>query len=249
VQEEKTASWFEGWFNTPFYHDLYRHRDDQEAIRFIAQLCDHFQWKAEQNILDVCCGNGRHALEMERRNLSAWGVDLSERNIQLAQSNSMFPERWWVQDIRKLGHEQKFDFVLNLFTSFGYFETDEEHREVLKRVQALLQPQGTLVLDFLNLECVVQNLVATEVVKGELTDYQIQRHVSQHWISKEISFVFEGQEYRYCEKVRAFRPKDLMLMLESVGFRVRNHWGDYSLNDHSQLSPRCIFVVQKPSND
>jgi SAM-dependent methyltransferase len=249
VQEEKTASWFEGWFNTPFYHDLYRHRDDREANRFIALLCDYFRWNENQSILDVCCGNGRHALEIEKRRLSAWGVDLSHRNIQLAQSESSFPERWWVQDIRKLQHAQKFDFVLNLFTSFGYFETDQEHIEVLNRIHGLLKPDGTLVLDFLNLDFVVQNLVAEELVEGIMANYKIRRSVNEQWISKEISFVQGDQEYQYCEKVRAFQPGDLRRMLEACGFSVIRHWGDYSLNDHSELSPRCIFVIQKPSND
>ncbi len=249
MQVEKTVSWFEGWFNTPFYHDLYRHRDDREANQFIALLCDYFGWNENQAILDVCCGNGRHALEIEKRKLSAWGVDLSQRNIQLAQSNSEFPERWWVQDIRKLEHGHTFDFVLNLFTSFGYFDTDQEHMDVLSRVGDLLKLDGILVLDFLNLDYVVRNLVQVEVIPGELSNYNIHRSINQQWISKDISFEYHGRKYQYCEKVRAFHHNDLRQMLEACGFKVIRHWGDYSLNDHSEQSPRCIFVVQKQSND
>lgn len=237
-------SWFVNWFDTPYYHDLYRHRDDREAMLFVTRLRDYFGWTDTSSVLDVCCGNGRHALSLERMGVSAWGVDLSPSNINHAKGASQFPQRWRVSDVRILNMPTQFDGVVNLFTSFGYFDSDEDHALMLSNIAKQLKPHGRFVLDFLNVSWVKNHLVANEVKSGTLTDYHIIRKMDDRWIEKEIAFDVNGVRHTHAEKVRAFAPAQIEEMLNKAGFEVLNHFGDYSLQAFNTDSPRCIFVCK-----
>lgn len=234
-------SWFASWFDTPYYHDLYRHRDDREALLFVTRLRDYLGWTSDSSVLDVCCGNGRHALSLERMGVSAWGVDLSPSNINHAKSASRFPQRWHVSDVRYLNMPTPFDGVVNLFTSFGYFDSDDDHILMLSNIAQLMKPDGRFVLDFLNVDWVKEQLVLHEVKSGALTDYHITRRMDDHWIEKEIAFDANGVHHSHAERVRAFTPVQIKGMLNKAGFKVMNHFGDYSLQAFNPGSPRCIF--------
>lgn len=240
----KSANWFEDWFNTKYYHDLYRHRDEQEASDFVGALKNKFQWGAGEVVLDLCCGNGRHALGIEKMGVETWGVDLSVDNIGMAQASSMFPDRWHVQDVRDLKLPLKFNSILNLFTSFGYFESDIEHQQMLENVRDHLQPGGMFLMDFFNLNSVRNSLILSEVQNGLLTDYTISRSIDDQWVRKEIVFEAEGKTMRFEEKVRAFGPHQISRMLQKVGFEVVDHWGDYKLGPFKEGSPRSIFICK-----
>ncbi len=240
----KSANWFEDWFNTKYYHDLYRHRDEQEANDFVGALKNKFLWDDGEVVLDLCCGNGRHALGIEKMGVETWGVDLSVDNIGIAKASSGFPDRWQVQDVRELKLPMKFNAILNLFTSFGYFESDIEHQRMLENVREHLQPGGMFLMDFFNLNAVRNSLKSSEVQNGLLTDYTISRRIDEQWVRKEIVFEVEGKTMRFEEKVRAFAPDQISRMLQEVGFEVMEHWGDYKLGPFKEGSPRSIFFCK-----
>ncbi len=240
----KSSKWFEEWFNTKYYHDLYRHRDDSEAFEFVRLLKSRFAWKTEDVVLDVCCGNGRHAINLERMGMQTWGVDLSVDNIEMAKSNSKFPNRWQVQDVRHLSLPLQFNIILNLFTSFGYFEDDAEHQHMLNHIKQHLLPGGFFIMDFFNLESVREKMVSSEVNHGELTDYHISRTIDSKWVRKEIRFEADGASLVFEEKVRALSPNQIQDMLRQVGFEIVNHLGDYQLTPFVAGSPRSIFICK-----
>jgi SAM-dependent methyltransferase len=244
VVKAKSANWFEDWFNTKYYHDLYRHRDDSEAFDFVHALKNSFQWKANDTVLDVCCGNGRHALNLEKMGMVTWGVDLSDDNIAMAKANSNFPDRWQVQDARSLHLPNRFDVVLNLFTSFGYFEDDKEHEMMLDNIRQFLHPDGSFVLDFFNLDFVRSFMVHNEVQEGVLANYHITRNIDSNWVRKEICFEVDGERMVFEEKVRALSAAEIQQMLERVGFQVIAHLGDYQLSPFQANSPRSIFICK-----
>ncbi len=240
----KSSNWFEEWFNTKYYHDLYRHRDDSEAFEFVSALKNSFDWKSDDVVLDVCCGNGRHAINLERMGMQTWGVDLSVDNIEMAKSNSKFPNRWQVQDVRHLSLPVQFSVILNLFTSFGYFEDDAEHQQMLSHIRQHLLPGGFFIMDFFNVENVREKMVSNEIHQGELTDYHISRSIDSKWVRKEIRFEADGAAFVFEEKVRALSPKQIQDMLSQAGFEVFNHLGDYQLSPFVAGSPRSIFICK-----
>jgi SAM-dependent methyltransferase len=237
--------WFASWFNTSYYHDLYAKRNDEEAQAFMDILSYHFKWSEEISIVDACCGAGRHALYLESKGFNVQGVDLSENNVLQAQSLSKFKDRWMIADVRSFQLPAPVDFALNLFTSFGYFETDEEHLNLLRNIHRNLVDEGMLVLDFFNVDLTLKSLKEKEWFSGQLATYQLTRSLVDGKIIKDISFVGEGQEHRYQERVMAYSKSDLESLLVSAGFRVMEIWGDYQGLPFQPTSTRCIFIAQK----
>ena len=237
--------WFASWFNTSFYHDLYAKRNDEEAQAFIDALSAFFKWDHDVKILDACCGSGRHALYMESKGLQVFGLDLSENNILQAQSLSLYPERWAIADVRDFELFSAVDYALNLFTSFGYFETDEDHIAMLRNINRNLMDDGFLVLDFLNVNRVMTSLKEEEVVKGALADYHLTRRIQLNRIIKQIKFAADDVEHIYEERVMAYSSDDILKLLSLSGFQVMATWGDYHGAPMSVNAPRCIFIAQK----
>jgi SAM-dependent methyltransferase len=237
--------WFASWFNTSFYHDLYAKRNDEEAQAFIDALSAFFKWDNDVKILDACCGSGRHALYLESKGYQVFGLDLSDNNIRQAQSLSLYPQRWAIADVRDFELPSAVDYALNLFTSFGYFETDEDHIAMLCNINRNLKGGGFLVLDFLNVNRVVASLKEEELVKGSLADYYLTRSIQSNRIIKQIKFLAEDVEHIYEERVMAYSSDDIMKLLSLSGFQVMATWGDYHGAPMNVNAPRCIFIAQK----
>lgn len=237
--------WFASWFNTSFYHDLYAKRNDEEAQSFIDTLSVFFKWNQDVEILDACCGSGRHALYLESKGLQVFGLDLSENNIRQAQSLSLHPERWSIADVRYFELPSSVDYALNLFTSFGYFETDEDHIAMLRNINRNLKERGYLVLDFFNVDRVMASLKDEETVQGVLADYHLTRRIQSNRIIKQIKFVADDVEHVHEERVMAYSSDDIIKLLSLSGFQVMATWGDYHGAPMSVNAPRCIFIAQK----
>ena len=118
--------WFQSWFDTPYYHILYKHRDFKEAEDFIKNLVSYLNIDTDDSILDLACGKGRHSIFLNTLGYNVTGLDLSKNNIEHAkvhESNSLFFE---VHDMRNT-YGTQFEVVLNLFTSFGYFDNKNDN--------------------------------------------------------------------------------------------------------------------------
>ncbi len=80
--------WFASWFDSPFYHILYKNRDDEEAQQFISNLIQHIHLKKNAKVMDLACGKGRHARMLHQEGLRVLGVDLSPNSISAAKKLS-----------------------------------------------------------------------------------------------------------------------------------------------------------------
>ncbi|HHG86363.1 MAG TPA: class I SAM-dependent methyltransferase, partial [Bacteroidetes bacterium] len=148
-------NWFEAWFNSPYYHLLYDHRDEREARRFISKLITHLNPPPGSRMLDLACGKGRHAAQLAEYGYEVTGLDIAEDSILAAREQYASPHlQFAVHDMRQpLPFPQEhFDYVFNLSTSFGYFETEAEHLQTLQHIARSLKRGGTFVMDFMNAE-------------------------------------------------------------------------------------------------
>src|SRR5690606_22238937 len=139
--------WFGEWFNSPYYHILYKHRDFEEARIFIDNLNDLFGFSADQKALDLACGKGRHAIYLNKKGLNVVGVDLSPENIREAKKFENEKLQFFVYDMREVFDIQAFDYVLNLFTSFGYFNTEAENEKAINATALSLKKGGFFIID------------------------------------------------------------------------------------------------------
>ena len=146
--------WFATWFDSPYYHLLYQHRDDNEAQLFLNKLIGVLELKPSARILDLACGKGRHSITLAQMGFAVLGADLAANSIAAAQENQKALQldklQFVVHDMRKPIQGQSFAAIFNLFTSFGYFDTLEENQAVCKALASMLQPEGVVVIDFLN---------------------------------------------------------------------------------------------------
>lgn len=240
------GSWFESWFDSPYYHRLYASRDHAEAEFFIANLVSHLRLRQGQSVLDLACGRGRHAFYLSRYELDVLGLDLSENSIREAQKLERENLRFAVHDMRAVYPGRSFDVVFNLFTSFGYFDDERENLRVLQAVHRMLKPGGKIVIDFMNAEKAINGPMISEVKRVEGVDFRIERMRDGRRILKHIRFEDEGRRYHFTEKVQALTLDDFRALMEEAGFDLLAAHGDYALNTFDVAhSPRLILEARR----
>jgi SAM-dependent methyltransferase len=240
------TEWFGQWFNSPYYHLLYKNRDDNEARKFLDNLTLYLGLKPHHTILDLACGRGRHAIYLNSKGLCVEGIDLSAENIQVASLRKKKKLSFFEHDMRLPYKHEAFDYVINMFTSFGYFETEEEDLAALRTIYDCLKPDGTLVMDFFNSHKVINRLQPENVVVAEGVEFHIQRRHEDGFIVKDIRFQDKGHDYHFTEKVKAFSTQTFRDYFGKTGRDVVYLLGSYQLTDfHPQASDRMIWVVQK----
>lgn len=239
--------WYASWFDTPYYHILYKHRDDTEAKQLITSLLSYLKLDPPAHVLDLACGKGRHAAVFNREGFEVTGLDLSENNITSAskkyQCNKL---HFKVADMRKPFGDHDFDAVFNLFTSFGYFDTDQEHQQSIQSIADSLKDRGYVVFDFMNATKVKANLVTQEhkFIKG--IDFYISRKVENGCIVKDIKIDGPDGVFEFQERVRAIGPEDFKRWFEQSKLTFVDILDVPSLTEFNPLtSDRMLVVGQK----
>lgn len=240
--------WFAEWFDSPYYHILYKHRDLSEAESFILNLIQHIQLDKNAKVLDLACGKGRHSIFLNQNKLHVTGVDLSENSINNAKAHETDTLKFEVKDMRDLDYKQEFEAIFNLFTSFGYFNSTNENVNVLKSVERALKPNGVMVLDYMNANKVMLNLVPQEEKLIDDILFKIKRRVEDGQIIKDIHFEAYGKSYAFQEKVQALTFTDFTQLFSETNLEIIEYFGNYNLDlfDPNQ-SDRLVIVAKKQS--
>lgn len=239
--------WFDEWFDTKYYHVLYKNRDYNEASKFIEALLGYFKIPSEAKILDLACGKGRHSIFLNEKGHDVTGVDLSEQSISAAKEKENDRLKFDVHDMRNVYQTNGFDYILNLFTSFGYLGTKEENLQVIEAAIASLKPGGKFLLDFLNPYVVINNLVSAEEKTIDNIHFRIEReYTADEFIVKKIEVTDGEKTFHFQEKVKAIRRTDFLAYFEQLGLTVVDVFGNYQLSNYQkEKSTRLIFVLQK----
>jgi SAM-dependent methyltransferase len=241
------TEWFAGWFDSPYYHLLYNHRDYAEADKFISNICTHLRLSPGATIWDLACGKGRHSLALSKRGYKVTGTDLSANSIQEASAAAGPQLEFIVHDMRTPFRENYFDAVFNLFTSIGYFTEFKDNFLVFKNISTSLKPGGYLVVDFFNSEKIKGRGPADYTEQRQDIVFHINKVVQDKTVVKKIHFETRGRQHNYEERV------SLLLKDDFFGFATAAHltpvllFGNYDLGDFDEKnSDRLIIVFQKP---
>lgn len=239
-------SWFKDWFNTPYYHLLYKNRDFSEAEKFIDNIIEYLNPAEDSNFLDLACGKGRHSIYINKKGYDVTGVDLSEESILFANQKRSDSLRFDTHDMRDIYCEDKFNYIFNLFTSFGYFEDDQEDIKVLEAVNKELKHNGVFVFDYLNAQFVIDQLIPQETIRRDNIDFEITKSVENSFVVKNIDFKDQGKVYHFQEKVKLLYLEKLKDYFKQANLEIENIFGDYDLNPFDQKkSNRLILVAKK----
>lgn len=244
---KKPTEWFENWFDSPYYHVLYKHRNHQEAKAFINKLLLNLAPAPTAEFLDKACGRGRHTAHLSKKGYRSTGLDLSPNNISYAQQKWGKIAHFEIHDMRLPYRTAAFDYVLSLFTSFGYFQTDQENQEVLASAYSDLKNGGTLVLDFLNINWVKKHLLDKDIKTIKDIQFCLKRQITNGWIIKNIDITDQEETFHFEEKVKALNVEVLKQMFTNVGFNINAIFGNYNLDAFdADLSERVIIIATKP---
>ena len=240
----ETKDWFTDWFNTPYYHILYKERNDDEAQLFMKNITSFLNLPKTTHILDLPCGKGRHSVFLNSLGYKVTGGDLAANSIKLAKEFENETLKFKVHDMRA-PFNNKYDAIFNLFTSFGYFEDDKEDILILNNIKQGLKKDGFFVFDFLNAEKVKINLVATETKMVDNITFNIKREIKDGFIFKHISFFADGKNHVYTEQVKYLDLDKMTSFFEKVGFTITNVFGNYDLNTYEAKTSDRLIIIAK----
>ncbi|HEX9981076.1 MAG TPA: methyltransferase domain-containing protein [Flavobacterium sp.] len=243
-QKSKNHNWFASWFDTPYYHILYKDRDYAEAQLFMDNITNYLNLPEGAKILDLACGKGRHSVYLNKIGFTVTGADLSENSIASASEYENATLHFKVHDMRQ-PFDEKFDAIFNLFTSFGYFEDDADNLRTLVAIKDSLSEYGFAVIDFMNVHQVLKNLVPEETKTVEGIDFHIRRYYLDDHIYKEIAFEDKGESYKFTEKVQALKLEDFESMMDQAGIHLLDIFGDYKLKKYSKNESERLIMIFK----
>jgi 2-polyprenyl-3-methyl-5-hydroxy-6-metoxy-1,4-benzoquinol methylase len=244
--QKQDLEWFELWFNIIYYHILYQNRNEKEAELFVENLVSKLDIKPKNNVLDLACGKGRHSVILNKLGLNVTGVDLSSNSISKAKKSENETLKFFVHDMREVIPNMQFDFIFNLFTSFGYFDHHEDNLKVLKSIHEMLSPGGKLIIDFFNLQRVISEMKPQELKSIEGIDFHISKKFDGKHIYKTIQFEAEDKNHSYTEKVQGLSEADFKKLLIQADFELVDVFGDFYLNPFDpENSDRIILVASK----
>ena len=189
--------WFKSWFDSKYYHILYKNRNTQEAHFLIKNLVNLLIPDKNSLFLDLGCGSGRHSIELNKMGYKVDGIDLSTKSLEIAKPFENSRLKFIRADFRKLDFENKYDFILNLFTSFGYFDKENEHAQVFKQIFKSLKNNGHFVIDFLNTKKAVKNISKTnpqQTIHIDNIEFRIKKTYDNNFIYKNIEIVDSGKK-------------------------------------------------------
>ncbi len=239
-----SSMWYASWFDTPYYHILYKDRNHIEASDFMDNLTHYLNLEEGEKILDLACGKGRHSIYLNKLGYDVTGVDLSGNSIQYASQFENDTLKFRVHDMCR-PYSEKFSAVFNLFTSFGYFDKEEDNLNTIKAIKSDLNEIGLGVIDFMNVDYVISNLIPEETKEVNGIAFNIKRYVEDGYIFKEIRFNDKDEDFFFTERVKAITLADFQEYFKEANVDLLDIFGDYQLQKFDQkTSPRLILIFK-----
>ncbi|HKB86396.1 MAG TPA: class I SAM-dependent methyltransferase [Ignavibacteriaceae bacterium] len=240
------AEWFEEWFNTEEYLNVYRHRNDAEAEQLVNLILANIDLEQNADVIDLACGTGRHSILFAERGFNVTAVDLSEKLLSVARLNAEslgLQINFVTADLRNFCITSKFELAVNLFTSFGYFESDVENFSLFNDAFDLLKDDGYFVIDYFNANYIRKNLIphSEDIINGKKIIQD--RKILGDRVIKDIVVAKNGTRRNYRESVRMYSDSELKAGLEKSGLRIIKTFGDFKGSRFDLNSSSRIIII------
>lgn len=238
--------WFETWFNSPYYHILYKHRDHSEAISFLNNLIDFLKPPDDALMLDVACGKGRHSIYLNKKGFEVTGFDLSSESINYVKQFENDRLTFYLHDMREVFRVNYYDIVLNLFSSFGYFEKERDNVRCIIANATSLKPGGTFVFDYFNSWKIRNKGNYKTEKKIDNIDFKIEKFIEGEFIKKRIGLFDGGKYYAFEEQLILTDRITLENYFTMAGLTTTHCFGSYKLEPFDEkTSDRLILIAKK----
>lgn len=244
-----SADWYKSFFKDSFYNPSTPESLDcarKEALFVLKEL------KAKKNneLLDLCCGQGRHSIEFAKKGIKVTGCDFSESYLSHAKNyakKNNLKIAFKKKDMRHISFFEQFDFVVNLFTSFGYFTNIADDKKTLNSVYRSLKKNGIFVLDIINGEYVRNNFIQRDWIdfgdsyrldENELT----AKGMNSSWtvVNKKTGKIQTKYYFN-----RLYTKDSISKLLKQCGFTPFKFYGDFKGKEFSNDDIRLIVFAKK----
>lgn len=261
---DKVAEWWETVFDEKYLKTYVDTVTPERTAKEVNLILERINLKKGGRILDLACGYGRHAIELARKGYRVTGVDFSKLFIELARNEAKKQNvhvSFIRDDMRKIAFKNKFDAIINMFTSFGYFDGKNDHVIVFRNISRALKPGGKFLMDLSNAlgwllimsqkgaidkgsglltmltKDKLSNGLAVET-KNEFNPESLRSLMTRTWREK-------GKTRDYTISVRVFFLPELKKMMQENGLRVEKVWGKLDGSPFRMDSPRLVVLATK----
>jgi len=253
---EQSSQWYVDFFKKD-YLDIYTSAPNRSFTQERAQAETAFVHRAlalkpGQDVLDLCCGHGRHSVLLAQRGLNVTGLDLSQELLNLARQaalNARVPLELVRGDMREIPYTARFDAIINMFTAFGYLESEDEDKKVLAAVHKALKPGGTLLMDLLNREWVVSNYIQNDWHRGDDgTLYLERRELDLATSRNHVTFTIvppDGPRRQGGHVIRLYTLTEMLKLMRDAGLTPRATYGAFDGEPYTVFTRRMILVAEK----
>lgn len=246
--------WYESFFGQD-YLDVYAYQFTEERAaketNFVAKALG---LRPGERVLDLCCGQGRHAVVLASMDLEVIGIDLSEQYLELTE---MAAKERGVRlqtlhaDMREIPLDNYFDAIVNMFSSFGYLESEAEDARVLDSIRRALKPGGRVLLDLLNRDWVIANYIQNDWHRGDDgTLYLEHRELDLPTSRNHVTFTAirpDGSQHEIVgHHIRLYTLRELLGMLEAAGLVFEAVYGGFDGEPYGIDTRRTIVVARRP---
>ena len=250
---KKNSAWYVDFFRSD-YLNVYGHMFTEERAEkesaFVASALD---LKPGALVLDLCCGQGRHSVQLAKRGLKVTGLDLNPDYVELAQQaakSSKVEIETVAADMREIPFENKFDAIVNMYSSFGYLESEAEDLKVLESAARALKRGGQVLLDMLNREWAIDNYIQNDWHTGaDGTLYVERRDLDLATSRMHVHFIVidpkGGRRESIGHNIRLYTLTEMTRLLERVGLRVKSLLGGFDGEEYAIGTRRMIIVAKK----
>jgi SAM-dependent methyltransferase len=247
--------WYESFFGLD-YLDVYGYQFTPERAEIEAAFAVRaLALQAGERVLDLCCGQGRHAVLLARHGCEVTALDLSAEYLELAQAAAReagVALETVCADMREIPFSDHFDAVVNMFSSFGYLESEAEDAKVLEAIVRALKPGGRLILDLLNRDWVIANYETEDSHRdADGTVYLEHRELDLSTSRNHVTFTVVapdgGRREAGGHHIRLYTLREMRGALDAVGLAYEGVYGGFEGETYGIDTRRMIIVARKPA--
>ncbi|MCK9282338.1 MAG: class I SAM-dependent methyltransferase [Melioribacteraceae bacterium] len=240
--------WYKDWFSSEFYTTVYAHRNDSDAKLLSELILSKVELKKDDYILDAACGAGRYSKIFAGYDFNVVGFDLSLvlLNLALADNHHFNKNHFLINsDIRSTYFKRKFSLIFNLFTSFGYFNTEKENFLFFQNALDFIDENGVLVFDYFNSSYIKKNVIpySEKNVDGFLV--KETRITQDNRVIKNIDVTANNQTLSFLESVALYDHDFLIDKFNSLGYNITDVYGDYKGSPFNEENSERIIIFMK----